>query len=159
MPCLDCSPAIADLEARLYDYLGIPLPPPGSAPVQTPAGPLPARMTAVLRELRREVFELQQESARIGKLPDRYPRHIVLIMKTISALLPWYTRPIAHFSQRAARTADAIARLLDEMLRNQEALAADIAALKQAASMPALPNASTPAHSGNHQHLGRSAKA
>jgi len=62
-----------------------------------------------LRELRVELFELRKEAALIGAIPQHYPRHIVSIMKAISALLPWYTRPIVQFAQRTSRIIELLA--------------------------------------------------
>ena len=127
----DWASGIGDLEARLYRQLEIPVESLNASACGPGAGPRPDSISVALRELRRELFELHREAARIGKLPEHYPRHVVLVMKAISALLPWYTRPLAHFGHRAARTAEAIARLLDEVLRKQEALAMEVARLKK----------------------------
>jgi hypothetical protein len=145
---------LADLEARLYQHLNIPVPfwaphAPGSA-----ADAPPDDVGKAVRRLKHELFELQQEAGRIGKIPLHYPRHIVLVMKAISALLPWYTRPIVDFSQRTSRTADALASLVDELLRQQELLAWQLAELRNTASPPV-----TGCGSGNHDGISPSASA
>ena len=151
---IDAVFGLADLEARLYQHLNIPVPfrahhTPGSA-----ADAPPDDIGKAARRLKHELFELQQEAGRIGKIPLRYPRHIVLVMKAISALLPWYTRPIVDFSQRTSRTAEAMATLLGELLREQELLARQLAEIRNAASPPV-----TECGSGNHNGISPSASA
>lgn len=126
---------LADLEARLYRHLNIPVPVRTPQSLKTAADALPADgIGRAARRLKRELFELQQEAGRIGKIPVHYPRHIVLIMRAISALLPWYTRPIAEFSHRTSRTAEAISSLLDELLSEQELLARELAEIRNTAA-------------------------
>jgi hypothetical protein len=126
---------LADLEARLYRHLHVPVPSRAPhAPGPAAGAPPPDGVGKAVRRLKHELFELQQEAGRIGKIPFHYPRHIVLIMRAISALLPWYTRPIADFSQRTSRTAEAISGLLDELLSEQELLARELAEIRNTAA-------------------------
>jgi len=146
---------LADLEARLYQHLNIPVafraP---HTPGQAADVPPPDGIGTAVRRLKHELFELQQDAGRIGEIPLRYPRHIVLIMRAISALLPWYTRPIADFSQRTSRTAEAISSLLNELLSAQESLARELAEIK---------NTAAPGVNGrgseNHRDISRSPSA
>lgn len=118
-----------DLEGRLNRYLGIPTVQPG----HHPSG-VDERFELVtigaIRELRRELFELRREASEIGKIPRDYPAHIVVIMKVISAFLPWYTRPLLNFARRAARISDIMAKVLEEVLSSHELLVREVAAVR-----------------------------
>ena len=124
------------LEERLYRQLGIPI---GVHPEVRRGwqAAQPDSIHVALNSLRRELHELEREAARIGRLPKDYPRHVDLVMRAISAVLPWYTRPIVQFSRRTVVTAETTVRLLEEVLKRQEAFSAEIASLKKAASPPA----------------------
>lgn len=112
------------LEARLYEYLRIP-----AAGLDHEVAEWWEAQSALsrrnppghpgLERLRHAVSELKQDAARIGTVPPGYPRHINLIMRAISALLPWYTRNLAQFGQRASHTVELLADVLEETLRMQ----------------------------------------
>lgn len=72
-------------------------------------------LQAALERLRNRVAGLQHAAARVGRIPENYPRHTNLIMRAVAALLPWYTRPIQEFSMEACGVAteiEAVTRLL-----------------------------------------------
>lgn len=111
--------ALELLELKLFQYYGIPIEGAfeGARRVERTADTGAIR---TLRELRVELFELRKEAALIGAIPLHYPRHIVFIMKAISALLPWYTRPIAQFAQRTSRIIELLAHFSEELLNSGE---------------------------------------
>jgi len=87
-----------ELEAGLYRQLGVP--PEFLNKVNlASAEATPDSIASAIRDLKREIFELHREASRIGMVPAHYPRHVEIVMKTISALLPWYTRPLTNFGQ------------------------------------------------------------
>jgi hypothetical protein len=51
-------------------------------------------------------------------------------MRTIAALLPWYTRPLTNFGHYAISTAEIASRVIEEIVRRQDSLAAEIEELK-----------------------------
>jgi hypothetical protein len=53
-------------------------------------------------------------------------------MRAISALLPWYTRPIVQFSHMLSRTVQTTANILNELVRAQEQLDGEIHTLRSA---------------------------
>lgn len=118
-------PATRDLEVKLYRYLGIPVGQP-SGRSQAIDRRFESAAGSAIRELRRELFELRREASQIGRIPVEYPAHIVVVMKVISALLPWYTRPLVNFARRAARVSDLTAQLLDEVVKSHEQLARQV---------------------------------
>ena len=50
----------------------------------------------------RQAEQLRSVAQLVGIPPADYPLHVRLVMKSISALLPWYTRPIRSFCLEAA---------------------------------------------------------
>lgn len=114
-------PAAQELELRLYRYLGIPVIQPDPQRQQVDRR-FDFAAVNTIRELRRELFELRREASQIGRIPLEYPAHIVVVMKFISALIPWYTRPLVNFARRASRISDITAQLLDEVVKSHESL-------------------------------------
>lgn len=114
-----------ELEARLYGYLKIPIA--DLLPAQPDSRPaaagradlvsLSVRQRKALERLRQAVWELRQDAARIGRIPPGYPRHIDLVMRVISALLPWYTRNLVQFGQRTSQAFQVMAEVLEEVIR------------------------------------------
>jgi len=67
-------------------------------------------------------------------MPAGYPRHVTLVMRLISAALPWYTRPLVEFGQKSSQTLREVSQVLEELARHQESLAAEVAGMKEAIS-------------------------
>ena len=67
-------------------------------------------------------------------MPVGYPRHVGLVMRLISAALPWYTRPLVEFGQKSSQTLREVSQVLDELARRQESVAAEVAGMKEAMS-------------------------
>ncbi len=105
--------------SRLHDELT------ASLGLSTASGPTPPRGAALrkaaddpadLQHMRQQLAAIQSQTVhlhqlaeQIGKLPANYPWHINLIMRVISALLPWYTRPLRDFGKSCADHAEAVA--------------------------------------------------
>jgi hypothetical protein len=100
---------ILTLEQRILVLLGHPA---GALDAEQPAAS--GSSNPLLRQLYAEIAELEAAAARIGTLPENYPLHVQVVMKTLAALLPWYTRPLVQFSRQATVTLKAVAEILRE---------------------------------------------
>ena len=114
---------VHELEARLYGYMRIPIA--GlrlgdGAPKQSRGG-----LGCGIERLRQAVWELGRDAAKIGKIPSGYPRHIDLVMRVISVLLPWYTRNLVQFGRQTTHTVQALAEAVEELGRRQDSLMAE----------------------------------
>lgn len=125
-------PDAYELEQRLYRYLAIP------APGRTSAGPLASCDVARRSlqdgradQLRGVIGQLERSARAIGGIPTGYPRHIALIMRLISAVLPWYTRSLVEFGQNTTQAAAAISKVLEEVIRRQELMEVELARMRQ----------------------------
>jgi hypothetical protein len=114
--------AIGEIEARLYEYLRIPSPRPHLG--GEPRPPLCGESNLDLERLRVAVSELERSVASIGEIPKGYPKHIDLVMRIISALIPWYTRNLTRFGQQTAQTVRVISEALGQIVVKQQELAA-----------------------------------
>jgi hypothetical protein len=125
---------IEEIEARLYEYLRIPSPRPrlGGQPPPTLCG----ESSLNLERLRVAVSELERSVASIGEIPNGYPKHIHLVMKIISAVIPWYTRNLIRFGQQTTQTARAILEALGQIAVTQEELSALYRSMHAAAPQP-----------------------
>lgn len=103
-----------NLERRLLEELGIPIPLSTSAPTEFGS----AKRDTILR-LRRLVAQLERDASRIGATPQGYPKHVTLVIRVIGALLPWYTRSLVQFGNTTVHTARATLDVLDELLACQ----------------------------------------
>jgi hypothetical protein len=117
--------ALREIEAKLHAHLGIP----------SPAGPGSTEETSrdlsdLMLDLQAEVAALHREAGRIGAIPENYPRRVTWVMRVISALLPWYTRPLVNFSRSAVSSLETTAHVLEQVMIRQEALAEEIRNLK-----------------------------
>jgi hypothetical protein len=124
------SPAlIRQLEERLAGYLGIRSQAPafhgGECPrdaVMQPVSPQRRQpAAAAFRRLRVSARTLQEDAARLGTIPEHYPWHVNLVMRLISALLPWYTRSLVQFGQRTAQTMHITIEVLEEIVTAEAA--------------------------------------
>ena len=116
-----------EMEFKLHAFLGIPFSPRGG---ESAVPRLPGDLSDLVLDVKSELAALRRESDRIGKIPENYPRHITWLMRLISALLPWYTRPLVNFSRRTSATAELMSDLLDAVLHRQNALDEEIRALR-----------------------------
>jgi hypothetical protein len=111
-------PSSEELENRLLCALGMP----GSTAWGRGAPSAAANLKGVdLRKLNKLILELQRDATLIGTIPQNYPRHIDLMMKGVSALLPWYTRPLREHGKKTSRAIAALAEVVNQLvLRQQE---------------------------------------
>jgi len=102
---------VSELELRLCRYLDLPV------TGQREQRSVPAGKAGLvdLAPLWQAVRDLELASAQIGKVPGGYPRHLDIVMRLISALLPWYTRPLAEFGRQTAKAVRQMAEILTEM--------------------------------------------
>lgn len=106
---------IHGIESRLLQHLGIPE---WRGPSSVPETEVLARVQ--LGRLRILLDELRVCADQIGKIPDNYPRHVHIVMRIISALLPWYTRPLSQFGQKVSETLEAVASSLGQQIERAE---------------------------------------
>lgn len=125
--------SLESLEESLCRSLGIPVRyrVPETGKQDGTAAPAYAELARTLSRLSREARGLRDEASRIGFVPLHYPRHVVIVMKAISALLPWYTRPISTFGSHCADTISEVTAALETVIREQEAISKQLAALKE----------------------------
>ena len=111
-------PSMEELEDRLLNALGMPAVSARRWKNRSSGG---ARGVD-LRPLNRLVLDLQREAALIGSIPENYPRHIDFIMKGVSALLPWYTRPLREHSQKTSRALASLTEAVNQLAQRQQEL-------------------------------------
>jgi hypothetical protein len=110
-------PLIEELEDRLLGALGMPgADAEGGRSVAKSFSPID------LRPLNRLVLDLQREAALIGSIPQNYPRHVDLIMRGVSALLPWYTRPLREYGWKTSRAIASLAEVVNQLAVRQQEL-------------------------------------
>ena len=109
---------IDELEARLSQYLGQP----ASGMSRREASSISS--VNYLIHVREALRALRQDAERVGQIPLNYPRHVDMVMKTISALLPWYTRSLSQFASRTTETLRIVIDALEDIAREQEKLGA-----------------------------------
>ncbi len=104
---------ISELESRLRVHLGQPV------PARSVVDSHSVRGNAQLTRLREALQLLKKDAERVGQVPCGYPRHLDLIMKAISALLPWYTRTIAQFAKRTTEALEIALGVVGEIAAEQ----------------------------------------
>jgi hypothetical protein len=120
------------IQRRLYCELQIPFPSeptPGEITASRKGPPFVSASPALIEKLNRlrsEVKEVGMQASRIGVMPPNYPLYATLVMRLVSALLPWYTRPIREFGERAARTACQTLDILEEIVSQQRRFSAEM---------------------------------
>lgn len=77
------------------------------------------------------VQEMANEAAKIGTVPGNYGLHLKLLMKSIRALLPWYTRPIANFGIRGTDAVRELADAISSLGRAQSEILARLSAVER----------------------------
>lgn len=116
MESIDVEAAAREIEVRLCRYLRIPVfrdnGPEGSS----------SRWPTKRARLMSAVEELERRAAAIGTIPFGYPRHIDLVMRVLSALLPWYTRNIVAFARQAVDTVRVLVDTLADLEREYQAV-------------------------------------
>lgn len=96
--------------------------------VKTASGASPAsdsmrRLEDLGNQYRRQLESVRQSVNQVGVPPPGYPWHIRAVMNGISALLPWYTRPIRQFCENATATLECTKDFMNEVekvLRKQQ---------------------------------------
>ncbi|MDQ6663008.1 MAG: hypothetical protein M3Z23_01280 [Acidobacteriota bacterium] len=104
---------IHELEARLRAHLGQPGWPES-----------PQDKVADWSKLARLVDDIQREADLLGTIPEKYPRHVELIIRFVHALLPWYTRPLRAFGGDCASALNELLKHVSEIARNQNKILA-----------------------------------
>jgi hypothetical protein len=105
--------SVENLEGKIRHALGLPEWPSESA---RPAVAPETDSSGTLRQLRQELAALQRAAAAIGQVPQGYPRHLDLIMRAISALLPWYTRPLREWAENTSRVSQLMFNVVAELI-------------------------------------------
>ena len=78
---------------------------------------------ALLTRLRASLSGLSTAGAALGAIPEGYPRWVTLIIRCVSALLPWYTRSLHAYAGAVAETATVTAAVLEDAERRSRELA------------------------------------
>lgn len=114
-----CEARIARIEESLRRALGHPA---GHGAARFEA--VPARPAAdslfsadLLSELRVSIDALSLAASALGERPQGYPLWAELVIRAVSALLPWYTRSLKSYARAAASTAAATAALIEDAER------------------------------------------
>jgi len=81
-------------------------------------------------------LHLRALADQIGQMPTDYPWHITLIMRAISALLPWYTRPLREFGSGCASYFESVAASLNAIARHVEHIETETKQVRQGARWP-----------------------
>lgn len=102
---------VFELEQNLLRHLGVQFQGLARLEPPVPAG-ANCELLQLTSKLRESCAELCRITASVGSIPVGYPWHLNLIMRAISALLPWYTRPIR---ESVAKTAECMV-LMAEVL-------------------------------------------
>ncbi|MDQ6706079.1 MAG: hypothetical protein M3Z85_08940 [Acidobacteriota bacterium] len=111
---------IHELEARLRAHLG------------QPGWPESPRMkVAEWSNLARLVDDIHREAELIGTVPEKYPRHVEVVIRFVHALLPWYTRPLRAFGGNCANAFDELLKHVSEVARNQNKILARLDRVEQ----------------------------
>lgn len=106
---------IRSLELCLREELG--LPPSGFRQTHHSAA-----IKGELRHLGQLITELRRRAAVVGQIPRDYPGLVTLVMRTISALLPWYTRPLREFAATTTDALSVLSRLVDALYERQASI-------------------------------------
>ena len=106
---------ISQLEQNLQAHLGLPSQR-GAVVVRAKVNRQP------LLRVKRHLRTLRENAEQLGQLPAGYPLHVRVVMKTVAALLPWYTRSLRQFGQQTTQTIEEIAGSLEELVTQQESL-------------------------------------
>ncbi|MGI8990455.1 MAG: hypothetical protein ACR2I2_12870 [Bryobacteraceae bacterium] len=111
---------IHELEARLRAHLG------------QPGWPEPPQLkSADWSTLAQLVADIHREADLIGAVPEKYPRHVELVIRFVHALLPWYTRPLRAFGGDCASAFDELLKHVAGIARNQNKILARLDRLER----------------------------
>jgi hypothetical protein len=118
LPTHNCEERIDQIESVLRRALGHPQCAPsrqqpkddGPSPEQLFSSPLMAR-------LRVSLDALSSAGTRLGAMPEGYPLWAALVIRGVSALLPWYTRSLHAYARAVAETATVTAAILEDAER------------------------------------------
>jgi hypothetical protein len=114
-----CEARIARVEESLRRALGHPAVRRTAKLEAVPARPAADALFSadLLAELRASIDALSAAAAGLGERPQGYPLWADLIIRAVSALLPWYTRSLKAYAKAAAGTAAATAALIEDAER------------------------------------------
>jgi hypothetical protein len=96
------------LEARLRAALGL-AGPPGQSGARSDG------FADLVTGLRIQLRRLRSHAEAVGRVPEGYPLHVTFVIRSIAALLPWYTRPLRNFSLTAVDACDSMAAILEHI--------------------------------------------
>lgn len=116
IPTPDIEIRIDRIERVIRERLGHPfqaaLP---SAPLSEPPSAEPTLLSSdLLARLRASLSSLERAGATIGAIPQGYPLWATLIIRAVSALLPWYTRSLHAYSRASTEAIAATLALLED---------------------------------------------
>src|SRR5580765_6126944 len=107
-------PSGRELEDRLLGALGMPHLNRKERPDRR--APSQGLSSGDLASLNLLVIELQREAISIGSIPPNYPLHVDLIMRAVSVLLPWYTRPLREHCQKTSRAIASLVEVINHLV-------------------------------------------
>ena len=126
--------SIEELEKRLKTRIGMP-----PSAEETGASLVADFLMSArihIGDCRGIVQDLRVHANRVGTIPNSYPRHLDLIMKAISALIPWYTRPLQQFAQRTTETTEVLLQSIVDLADVQAHLAAQLQSWERQVNRP-----------------------
>jgi|GEM_PF-2195133 len=118
-PSMDCEGRIDAIESALSRALGHPRREPLPVRQPGPSEPSPEQLfsSPLLDQLKASIERLSAAGGRLGAMPEGYPLWASLIIRGISALLPWYTRSLHDYAREVSAMAELTAALLDDAER------------------------------------------
>lgn len=111
-----CESKLAQIEESVRRALGHPA---GRRAPQPDAGtsrcgPDALFSAELLSNLKDSISSLSSAASALGERPQGYPLWADLVIRTVAALLPWYTRSLKAYARAAAETAAATAALIED---------------------------------------------
>ena len=73
--------------------------------------------SALIEQLRASVGAMSAAGAALGAVPAGYPLWATLVIRSVSALLPWYTRSLRAFARAVSDTAVTAAAVIEDAER------------------------------------------
>lgn len=118
-PSLDCEPRVDSIEQALGRALGHPRRTLSPVRQSGAAEPSPERLLSgpLLAQLKASIERLSAAGGRLGATPEGYPLWVSLIIRGVSALLPWYTRSLHAYAKEVSAVAELTVALLEDAER------------------------------------------
>jgi hypothetical protein len=79
--------------------------------------------SVLLARLRASLSGLSTAGGALGAIPEGYPLWANLIIRGVSALLPWYTRSLHAYARAVSETATVTAAVLEDAERRSREMA------------------------------------